>query len=1105
MGTPFVLQNFRGLLSSLPSALADGQFYWAEDTGQLYIGTASSGNVAITPGGGVFPISITKVAHEWLDSFDSTTGLFTQSQPAFTDISGVASAAQLPTPTLIAIGGVEAVNAVTHQWINSIDTSGVPHLSQPAYSDISGTPTLPATITKVTHDWLDSYDSTTGLFTQSQPAYTDISGTPVLPVTIAGVAHNFLTSYTSTTGAFTQAQPAFTDISGTVQSGQITATGAVSHEWVASINSDGTGNLTQPAFTDISGTATKAQLPATTVYTDQANTFGNFLQKFQAGANFDLVDPTDTTKVLQISVSGIATGTTRTLTIPNANCNPVIPSTAGAHQFATAISAGGVVTYTQPAFTDISGTATTGQLPATVAYTNVANTFTANPQTFGTIGTAIINAGSTTTSGAIVGGVAFNSTNQYTTMIGVVTPRLGDEVNGWTLDYQDEFFYASQQGATVTFTTPPDVGNANNMFVDDTNTALWNTGDAIPFMQITVDYTTTKAGSIPSRGNGFFNPALTFRQGGNFLTYLQTEFWVVTSQTYTPNNFAITGNVLSFVTTAATSNYIVGQQVSFTGATTATFLNVATTTNIALTSNVVTVTCANAFLVGQTIKLAGLTTATFLESQILTVVSASSTQFTAAFTHANYVSAADTGTAAPFITIKAGNSVNNTANITAPNYASAADTGTVQNGTGNNSWMTVYNSTPPLMYVNQLWIMGPGCGPSGADSFAIRKIRLTMALTNPLPGAFSIQRFMLYHATSPYDTFHMNIGGTNSMQGPLNLNPLSPGVATSLANVSSNVATLTGAYWTGSASTTDVWQWQNVMSSGSNPVSTMTLSHAGSSGGGVFSTALSNGNVWKFGTGAAALDANAGMSFVGNEANHATLSVYCSNTSPTNDASHGILDVHANAVSGTTYNLISGTNTTGSVFSVRGDGAVTCGAINTLTTAGQGFFIGPGVEQPWVNTTAASPVSVAGTQVRAFQFVCPFSMTITKISLNVITNNAGQTATVGIYSADGQTKLIDSGTFSCASIAVLTNTITAVTLQGGKVYWFAQNCSDITTTKIQSINSTPTIVAVMNNSTPRQIIPTTTATSGVMPSTLGTLASATALTSGQPIAAVFEP
>lgn len=53
--------------------------------------------------------------------------------------SGTVPAARLPNPSSSTLGGVESIAAVSHQWINSISTSGVPALSQPAFSDISGT------------------------------------------------------------------------------------------------------------------------------------------------------------------------------------------------------------------------------------------------------------------------------------------------------------------------------------------------------------------------------------------------------------------------------------------------------------------------------------------------------------------------------------------------------------------------------------------------------------------------------------------------------------------------------------------------------------------------------------------------------------------------------------------------------------------------------------------------------------------------------------------------------------------------------------------------------------------------------------------------------
>lgn len=71
----------------------------------------------------------------------------------------------------------------------------------------------------------------------------------------------------------------------------------------------------------------------------------------------------------------------------------------------------------------------------------------------------------------------------------------------------------------------------------------------------------------------------------------------------------------------------------------------ATITNVALATNVVTITAVNTFSVGENVSFSGLTTATFLNGQSATVTGVTGTTFTAAFTHADYPSAADTGTA----------------------------------------------------------------------------------------------------------------------------------------------------------------------------------------------------------------------------------------------------------------------------------------------------------------------------------------------------------------------------------------------------------------------------------------------------------------------------
>jgi hypothetical protein len=43
----------------------------------------------------------------------------------------------LPNPSASTLGGVESIAPLTHNWLSSIDTSGVPHQSQPATTDLS--------------------------------------------------------------------------------------------------------------------------------------------------------------------------------------------------------------------------------------------------------------------------------------------------------------------------------------------------------------------------------------------------------------------------------------------------------------------------------------------------------------------------------------------------------------------------------------------------------------------------------------------------------------------------------------------------------------------------------------------------------------------------------------------------------------------------------------------------------------------------------------------------------------------------------------------------------------------------------------------------------
>lgn len=79
--------------------------------------------------------------------------------------------------------------------------------------------------------------------------------------------------------------------------------------------------------------------------------------------DFYLAGTSGTPATMNFKLTGASTSGTRVVTFPNANSNTVIPDTGSANNFLTAISSGGVISKAQPAFSDLSGAATDGQIP----------------------------------------------------------------------------------------------------------------------------------------------------------------------------------------------------------------------------------------------------------------------------------------------------------------------------------------------------------------------------------------------------------------------------------------------------------------------------------------------------------------------------------------------------------------------------------------------------------------------------------------------------------------------------------------------------------------------------------------------------------------------
>jgi hypothetical protein len=101
-------------------------------------------------GGG--PIVTTSTAHQFLTSYPTLGGALVKAQPAFTDISGSLATTQCPAGTTSSIGCLEVGGGLSvsagivqmatlagtaHQFVSSINSSGVPLTTQPVTADIN--------------------------------------------------------------------------------------------------------------------------------------------------------------------------------------------------------------------------------------------------------------------------------------------------------------------------------------------------------------------------------------------------------------------------------------------------------------------------------------------------------------------------------------------------------------------------------------------------------------------------------------------------------------------------------------------------------------------------------------------------------------------------------------------------------------------------------------------------------------------------------------------------------------------------------------------------------------------------------------------------------
>lgn len=103
MVTPYFLFSTNGGTGTVTytptSGLINGAASWVLPEGGLFL-IAFDGVNWKTSDVLVLAQTFNAVAHEWLNSYSATTGIFTATQPAFTDISGNLATSQLPTAGL---------------------------------------------------------------------------------------------------------------------------------------------------------------------------------------------------------------------------------------------------------------------------------------------------------------------------------------------------------------------------------------------------------------------------------------------------------------------------------------------------------------------------------------------------------------------------------------------------------------------------------------------------------------------------------------------------------------------------------------------------------------------------------------------------------------------------------------------------------------------------------------------------------------------------------------------------------------------------------------------------------------------------------------------
>jgi hypothetical protein len=122
--------------------------------------------------------------------------------------TGAISPDSIPFPTSTSLGGVVTAGPAANQWINAIDGTGTPQLSQPAFVNLSGSaspaqvPALSALSGSVSPSQVPPLSDLNGVVTPGQvPPLQSLNGAVTVAQLPAGLAVTITTAKLTTLGA----------------------------------------------------------------------------------------------------------------------------------------------------------------------------------------------------------------------------------------------------------------------------------------------------------------------------------------------------------------------------------------------------------------------------------------------------------------------------------------------------------------------------------------------------------------------------------------------------------------------------------------------------------------------------------------------------------------------------------------------------------------------------------------------------------------------------------------------------------------------------------------------------------------------------------------